>query len=106
LTTLETKQHILDAGGFAYNFDRAVYFNRKKKKIFSVEFVQDHDESELERRIREGNGGKEWQFYFNSGEPPEEVRREIEAVIERGNVRKSVESRDSHLTYSTMLFSA
>jgi hypothetical protein len=23
-----------------------------------------------------------------------------------GNVRKSVESRDSHLTYSTMLFSA
>jgi hypothetical protein len=81
LTTLDTKQHILDDAGFAYSIDRAVYFNRKSKKIISVEFAMDHGEKVLERVIREDTGGKEWRFYFNSGEPPEPVKREIEASL-------------------------
>jgi hypothetical protein len=81
LTTLDTKQHILDDAGFAYNFDRMVYFNRKSKKVISVEFAMDNDEKVLEHVIREDTCGKEWKFYFSSGEPPEEVRREIEASL-------------------------
>jgi hypothetical protein len=81
LTTLDTKQHILDEAGFVYSINRAVYFNRKSKKIISVEFAMDHDEEILERVTREDTGGKEWKFYFNSGEPPEGVRREIEAEL-------------------------
>ena len=81
MTTLDTKQHILDDAGFAYSIDRMAYFNRKSKKIFSVEFVEDHDDEVLERLIRDDTGGKEWKFYFNSGEPSEEVRREIEASL-------------------------
>jgi hypothetical protein len=84
LKTLDTKQNILDDAGFAYSIDRMAYFNRKSKKIFSVEYVEDHDEDDLERAIREDTGGEEWKFYFNSGEPPESVRREIEASLGRG----------------------
>jgi hypothetical protein len=83
LTTLDTKQHILDDAGFAYNFDRMVYFNRKSKKIISVEFAMDNPAEVLERVVREDGGGKEWTFYFNSGVPPEEARREIEAALGR-----------------------
>jgi hypothetical protein len=81
--TLDTKQNILDDAGFAYSIDRMAYFNRKSKKVFSVEFIEDHDEDVLDRLIREDTGGKEWKFYFNSGEPPESVRREIEARLGR-----------------------
>jgi hypothetical protein len=81
LKTLDTKQNILDDAGFTYSIDRMAYFNRKSKKIFSVEFIDDHDEEVLERLIREDTGGTEWKFYFNSGEPSEEVRREIEASL-------------------------
>jgi hypothetical protein len=84
LKTLDTKQNILDDAGFAYSIDRMAYFNRKSKKIFSVEYVEDHDEDDLELAIREDTGGEEWKFYFNSGEPPESVRREIEASLGRG----------------------
>lgn len=77
------KQHILDDAGFAYNFDRQVYFNREGRKVVSVEFVQDNDEDKLERLIREDNFGRGWKFYFNS-EPSESVRREIEAELDRG----------------------
>lgn len=80
MKTLDTKQNILDDAGFAYNFDRRVYFNRKSKKIFSVQFVEDRPEEELEHSIREDNGGEGWEFYFNS-EPSEQVKREIEASL-------------------------
>src|ERR1022692_2506812 len=62
LTTLDTKQHILDDAGFAYSIDRAVYFNRKSKKIFSVAFLEDQSEAEIERLIRDDTGDKEWKF--------------------------------------------
>jgi hypothetical protein len=77
---LDPKQQILDDAGFAYNFDRKIYLNRKTKKIFSVEFVQDKDEKTLQDRIREQTDRKKWRFYFNQ-EPPEAVKREIEAVL-------------------------
>jgi hypothetical protein len=59
------------------------YFNRKSKKVFSVEFVDDQPEEVLERKIREDTAGKEWTFYFNR-EPSERSKREIEAELGRG----------------------
>ena len=52
MKTLDTKQNILDDAGFAYSIDRMAYYNRKSKKIFSVEFVEDHDEDVLERLMQ------------------------------------------------------
>ncbi len=74
------KQDLLRQAGYAYNFNRMLYFNRQAKKAFSVEFVDDNDESELEKRIREDIDRNGWRFYFNSP-PPDAVRRELEKVL-------------------------
>lgn len=74
------KQDLLRQAEYAYNFDRMVYFNRKAKKAFSVEFVEDHDEDELKRLIREGAETQGWRFYFNST-PAEAVKRELERAL-------------------------
>jgi hypothetical protein len=76
MTPIATKQNILDAAGYIYNFDREVYFNRSAKKIFSVDFIEDHNPSELERRIREKADAGKWRFYFNVP-PSESVKRQI-----------------------------
>ena len=75
-----TKTRILDGAGYAYSFDRQVYMNRKTKKAFSVEFVQDHSEDRIRKYIRKHTEGPEWQFYFNS-EPSEAVKHELECVL-------------------------
>jgi hypothetical protein len=77
---LSSKSQILRDAGFIYNFDRMVYFNRATKKVFSVEFVDDHDETDLQRYINEETNGADWRFYFNS-RPPEGVKRELEHVL-------------------------
>ena len=80
MTTLATKQHLLDAAGYVYNFDRQVYFNRSAKKVFSVDFLEDHEGSEIEQSIQESTDAREWRFYFNQ-EPPESVKRQIASVL-------------------------
>jgi len=49
----ESKTEILYAAGFAYSFDRQMYIDRKTRKAFSVEFVQDHNEDRIRTGIRE-----------------------------------------------------
>ena len=78
--TLARKGRILQDAGYAYNFDRMVYFNRKAKKIFSIEFVEDHDENDLLKGIAEETNEADWRFYFNSP-PSEAVKHEIENVL-------------------------
>jgi hypothetical protein len=80
MTTLATKQHILDAAGYIYNFDREVYFNRSAKKIFSVDFLEEHDGAKIERCIRESTDAREWRFYFNVP-PSESVKRQIAEAL-------------------------
>jgi hypothetical protein len=73
---IESKTDILDEAGYSYSFDRQMYVNRKAKRAFSVEFVEDHSEDD----IRERTSGLEWRFYFNSS-PSEAVRHELESVL-------------------------
>ena len=80
MTALANKGHILEEAGYAYGFDRMIYFNPKTTKVFSVEFVEDHSESELRKCIDENTGGGEWRFYFNSP-PTESVKNELESVF-------------------------
>lgn len=80
MTILTIKRDLLNQAGYRYSFDRDIYFNRQTKKAFSVEFIEDHDEHELRRRIT-GNAPKNgWQFFFNS-DPAESVKRELEKVL-------------------------
>jgi hypothetical protein len=70
-------QPILDS---ACNFSQSlvptheIYVNRKTKTVFSMDFIEDHDEEEIERRVQGDSGSEEWQFHFNA-EPAESVRR-------------------------------
>ena len=80
MTTLATKSRILEDAGYVYNFDRLAYVNRKAKKVFSIEFVEDHSGEELENLIREDVLDSGWQFYSNS-QPSEAVKRELERVF-------------------------
>ena len=74
------KTQLLEQAGYAYSFDRLSYINREAHKIFSVEFVQDHDEAEIRERINEATPIGEWRFYFNSP-PSEAVRRDLANLL-------------------------
>jgi hypothetical protein len=74
------KKDILWGADYRYNFDRDIYFNRKAKKAFSLEFVDDKSEEEIRKRIGENTESAGWTFYFNSI-PSDSVRQELERVL-------------------------
>lgn len=74
------KKDILRNANYRYIFDRNLYVNRTAKKVFSLEFVDDHSEQELTKRILENGVGNGWRFYFNS-DPTEGVKRELERTL-------------------------
>lgn len=80
MTALATKSRVLEDAGYVYNFDRQAYVNRGAKKIFSIEFVEDHSADVLQERISDNNSGRGWQIYFNT-EPSPSIRRQLEAVL-------------------------
>lgn len=77
---VDRNSEALEQAGYAYFFDREIFVNRKTRKVFSMEFVEDHDEAEILKRIKENNGGGDWRFYFNS-EPSAAVRRELQKEL-------------------------
>ena len=82
IDTITSKGRLLEEAGYRYNFERMVYFNRRAKKVFSVEFVEDHSEAEIRRRIEEKPDGKKWRFYFNTPpDVPPSVKRQLEHVL-------------------------
>ena len=56
------------------------YINRKAKKVFSIEAVEDHSEEWLSDRIRERNDD-DWRFYFNEA-PSASIRRDFVAELD------------------------
>jgi hypothetical protein len=49
--------------------------------VFSVEFVQDHDEAELEAAMHAPSlPSGEWQFFFNKA-PSDTVKRDLSGVL-------------------------
>ena len=80
MAALATKSKILEDAGYFYNFDREAYVNRKAKKVFSVQFVEDNTDEVLRNRIREDTQESGWRYYSNS-EPSEAVKRELESVL-------------------------
>jgi hypothetical protein len=57
-----------------------MYVNRKTKKVFSVSFIQDHSEDEIQDCMKRRTNGNGWHFYFNDG-PSKAVARELESVL-------------------------
>ena len=80
MRTIDTKSQILEDAGYAYSIDRLVYVNLKARKAFSVEFIDDNREDELQKCIAEKPEGAGWRFYFTIP-PSDGVRRELESVL-------------------------
>ncbi|MGA9070406.1 MAG: hypothetical protein WB424_09140 [Terracidiphilus sp.] len=74
------KKDILKEANYWYNFDRDIFYNRKVKKAFSLEFVDDHKDEEIRRHMEEDTNGSGWTFYFNH-QPSEGAKRELERVL-------------------------
>lgn len=81
LKELATKTRILEEAGYRYSFDREVYFNRQKKKAFSVEFVEDHSEDQIAKLIRDDGPNTTWRFFFNES-PSAAVEQELADVLD------------------------
>jgi hypothetical protein len=71
------REPALRAAGYAYLFDRMAYFNRETKKVFSVEWLEDHPVEDLQRALVEPNDSGEWRLYVDQM-PPQHV---IEALL-------------------------
>ena len=80
MRTVATKTQIFEDAGYAYSFDREIYVSRPARKVFSLEFIEDHSEDELEARIKEPSPNGEWRFYFNTP-PSDAVKRELSTIL-------------------------
>ena len=78
---LNVKIDLLDKAGYAYNFDRMMFINRQAKKAFSIEFVDDHPETEIASKIQEPTDEAEWCFYTNLP-MSEGTKRELKRVLQ------------------------
>ena len=76
---MDSKERLLTDAGYSYNFDRLAYINRKTRKVFAVETVEDHPDEWLARRIAEPNSTGDWKFY---DEPSVSMRRAFVAELE------------------------
>lgn len=70
------KQDILESHNFSYDFRRMIAVNDDLKKIFSFEYIEDHDPDWLEAKIEEQNHPQEWDLYFVS-----EINGDAEAEL-------------------------
>ena len=76
-----SKESLLKEAGYWYNFDRMAYVNRRAKKVFAEETVDDNSVEWLVEKINEPTTTGEWRFY---DEPPLAVRRAFVAELENG----------------------
>ena len=70
------KKEILENANYAFMFKRDIYFNRKDKKIFSLEAIEDNDPNWLIEKINVLENDGEWRFFFNNA-PSEKLKKEI-----------------------------
>jgi len=83
---MNAKESLLKEAGYWYNFERMSYINRRAKKVFAEETVEDNTEEWLAEKVAEPNASGDWQFY---DEPAVAVRRAFIAELENGRAAHS-----------------
>lgn len=80
---LVARDRLLEEAGYRYSLRNDIYVNRAERKVFSVEFVEEHTDEQIRARMMERPPAKGWQFYFN--DPPSAgVRRELTRLLDNG----------------------
>ena len=77
----QQKRKVLESNGYYYDFDRMIYVNRDRRKVFSFEAVSDNDDGWLQECIHKPSSS-DWTIYF-SGEPSEAVREDLIRYLSR-----------------------
>jgi hypothetical protein len=80
VTELAVKEQLLKEAGYTYRPDREAYINRRARKIFSVDFLEEHEPEEIASKIREATPGNEWTFIFNQ-QPTDSMKRELARLL-------------------------
>jgi hypothetical protein len=79
MTDLTEKEELLENSGYRYHFERMMYFNRAVRRVFSLEFVEDHSQREIQKLL-ETPATNGWVFHFN--EPPSDrVKRDLAEAL-------------------------
>lgn len=73
MTETSQKIELLKKHGYHYHFERGLYVNRRARKAFSEEAIDDNDVKWLKDRLTQTNPSGEWRFYFNKA-PSDTVR--------------------------------
>ena len=81
MTDLTEKEELLESSGYRYAFERMMYVNRATRQAFSLEFVEDHSQQELQKLL-EKPPTDGWAFYFNTP-PSDRVKRELAEALEK-----------------------
>ena len=81
MTELMEKEQLLKKAGYSYEPDREVYVNRKTRKVFSVDYLEDHDTKEIASKIEEAARGAKWTFIFNA-KPSDSIKRELAKMLD------------------------
>ena len=79
MSDLTVKEELLENSGYRYHFERMIYISRADRRAFSLEFVEDHSQQEIQKLL-ETPATNEWVFHFN--EPPSDrVKRELAEAL-------------------------
>ncbi len=81
MTEMTDKEQLLESCGYRYHFDRMIYFNRSVRRAFSLEFIEDHSQHEVQKLLEIPATG-DWAFHFN-GPVSDRVKRELAEALEK-----------------------
>lgn len=74
------KARLLKDAEYVYNYEREMYVNRKARKAFSVDFLEDQSEKAVQAALKEPAPTSGWRFYFNEA-PSAWVQQELEKAF-------------------------
>ena len=83
MSDLRNKKEILEKANYRYHFMRSIYFNIKDKRVFSLEAIEDRDVDWLVNIINSTKNSDEWEIYFSTTPPSEQIRNEIIAELSK-----------------------
>jgi hypothetical protein len=83
----DQKTQLLKRAGYTYDVEREIYRNRKARKAFSIDFIEENDVKNIERCLAENSPQTGWHFYFTE-EPSPTVRRKLESLLSNGQSQR------------------
>ncbi len=60
------KEELLESSGYRYHFERMMYVNKTARRAFSVEFVDDKSQQDIQELIDDLPATNDWVFQLQS----------------------------------------